>query len=107
LTQIYKTGQHLIIGKLGDKWIDSTFTAGRTIDATGTLINPTPNGTYYVKVWTNCDNYDETYEVKNNQEFKIKKITTNFFETTNIKIWVTCSKGNEGKWKLMINYSLL
>ena len=99
-----KSGDYTAKGNIGDTWEKSAYTGGVSVKGHATLVDDTPDGSYNVKIKTNCDGYNHTYTVDKGENFDFKKVTTNFFDETDIKITVTGNDGQTGTFKLVIDY---
>ena len=100
-----KSGDYTVKGNIGDTWEKSAYTGGVSVKGSATLVDDTPDGSYDVKIKTNCDGYNHTYTVDKGKNFDFKKVTTNFFDETDIIITVTGNDGQTGTFKLVIDYS--
>ena len=100
-----KSGDYTAKGNIGDTWEKSAYTGGVSVKGSATLVDDTPDGSYDVKIKTNCDGYNHTYTVDKGENFDFKKVTTNFFDENDIKITVTGNDGQTGTFKLVIDYS--
>jgi len=99
-----KSGDYTAKASLGETWEKSAWTSGVSLKGSAVLNDPTPGGMYDVKIKTNCDGYNNTYEVSQGESFDFKKITTNLMDATDVKITVTGKEGQTGDWKLVVDY---
>jgi len=102
-----KSGDYTVKGTINDSpgWANGTYTGGVSIKGSFELVDDTPGGMYDVRIKTDCDGYDHTYEnVSQGQSTDFKKITTSFFDETVVKIYVNGKENQTGDFKLVVNY---
>jgi len=54
-----KSGDYTAKGNIGDTWEKSAYTGGVSVKGSATLVDDTPDGSYDVKIKTNCDGYNQ------------------------------------------------
>ena len=59
-----KSGDYTAKGNIGDTWEKSAYTGGVSVKGHATLVDDTPDGSYDVKIKTNCDDYNLTLLTK-------------------------------------------
>ena len=99
-----KSGDYTAKAAIGETWEKSAVTGGVSVKGSATLVDDTPDGSYDIKIKTDCDGYSHTYTANKGEPFDFKKITTNFWDSTDVKITVTGNDGQSGNWKLIIDY---